>query len=158
MTTLFCTTFITSAEWKYIETLTDSEVLNYLFKLYDSEQKRISPADLASFFYSISQNLQEMDNESQESEDTEDPYKESGVEVIEFGDDVERVDVLIDDDNIMIESNSLKAVRLVSYKFVESGYIILRDLNTEKLFRKDKVTRYLRVFRIVSQFDGLCFS
>ncbi len=156
MTTVFCITIITDAEWKYAQTLSDSDVVNYLFTMFDSGQKRISAVDLASFFSSIHQTLDE--STPDDSDETEDPYKDSGVEVIEFGDDVERVDVLIDDDNIMIESNSLKAVRLVSYKFVESGYIILRDLNTEKLFRKDKVTRYLRVFRIVNQFDGLCFS
>ncbi len=156
MTTVFCITIITDAEWKYAQTLSDSDVVNYLFTIFDSGHKRISSVDLASFFSSIHQTLDE--STPDEPDDEEDPYKDSGVEVIEFGDDVERVDVLIDDDNIMIESNSLKAVRLVSYKFVESGYIILRDLNTEKLFRKDKVTRYLRVFRIVNQFDGLCFS
>ena len=76
----------------------------------------------------------------------------------EFGADVDRVDVMIDDENIMIESNSLKALRFVSSKFMESGYILQRDKETEKMFRKDKVTRYLRVYRIINQVSGICIN
>ena len=65
---------------------------------------------------------------------------------------------MIDDQNIMIESNSLKALRFVTYKFIESGYILRRDISIEKMFRKDKVTRYLRVFKIINQAPDLCFN
>ena len=58
----------------------------------------------------------------------------------------------------MIESNSLKALRFVTYKFIESGYILRRDLAVEKMFRKDKVTKYLRVFKIINQASDLCFN
>ena len=72
--------------------------------------------------------------------------------------DSEFVDVMIDDRNIMIESNSLRAVRHVTYKFVESGYILQRDLATEKIFRKDKTTRYIRIFRIISYVNSMCLN
>ena len=65
---------------------------------------------------------------------------------------------MIDEQNIMIESNSLKALRFVTYKFVECGYIIRRDHAVEKMFRKDKVTRYLRIFRIIDQSAGICLN
>ena len=66
------------------------------------------------------------------------------------------VDILIDDKRIMIESDSLRAVRKVIRKFMESGYIISRDFKLEKTFKEDKVTRYMRVFKIIHH--GSCFS
>jgi hypothetical protein len=68
----------------------------------------------------------------------------------------EKVDVTIDDTNIMIETNSLKALRHVSYRFVESGYILQRDRLTEKMFQKDKLTKYIRVFRILNYTSSIC--
>ena len=68
----------------------------------------------------------------------------------------EKVDVTIDDTNIMIETNSLKALRHVSYRFVESGYILQRDRLTEKMFQKDKITKYIRVFRILNHTSSIC--
>ncbi len=93
----------------------------------------------------------------------EDEQEMSGHEIFDVSDvasdkNAARVDVMIDNENLMIESDSLKALRLVTYKFVESGYILQRDLLVEKMFRKDKVTKYLRVFRIVDQSTGLCFN
>ena len=64
--------------------------------------------------------------------------------------------VIIDDTNIMIETNSLKALRHVSYRFVESGYILQRDRLTEKMFQKDKITKYIRVFRILNHTSSIC--
>jgi hypothetical protein len=68
----------------------------------------------------------------------------------------QKVDVTIDDTNIMIETNSLKALRHVSYRFVESGYILQRDRLTEKMFQKDKLTKYIRVFRILNHTSSIC--
>ena len=65
---------------------------------------------------------------------------------------------MIDDDNIMIESNSLVALRYIVYKFFESGYILSRDKDMEKMFKKDKVTRYMRIFRIVDQVSTICIN
>ena len=70
--------------------------------------------------------------------------------------DPNRVDVLIDDDNIMIESNSLRAIRHITLKFVESGYILARYKDMEKTFRKDKITKYMRIFRIIDQVSTIC--
>jgi len=70
--------------------------------------------------------------------------------------DFNLVDILIDDKRIMIESNSLSAIRKVIRKFMESGYIMSRDLKLEKIFKEDKVTRYMRVFRIINH--ASCFS
>jgi hypothetical protein len=65
---------------------------------------------------------------------------------------------MIDDETIMIETNNLKALRHVIFKFIETGYIIQRDIVLEKMFRKDKMTKYLRIFRIINQSTGLCFN
>jgi len=56
----------------------------------------------------------------------------------------------------MIETNSLSALRHVSYRFVESGYILQRDRLTEKMFYKNKNTKYLRVFRILNYASSIC--
>jgi hypothetical protein len=69
---------------------------------------------------------------------------------------VDYVEVLIDDDNIMVESNSIKAIRQIVYRFFESGYILQRDKNMEKMFKRDKITRYLRIFRIIDQVSVIC--
>ena len=65
---------------------------------------------------------------------------------------------MIDDQNILIESNNLRAVREVTNHFMESGYILARDRKLEKMFRKDKITRYLRVFTIISQVTTICLN
>ena len=75
----------------------------------------------------------------------------------EVGDD-HQVDVMIDNQNILIESNSLKALRIIRNRFIENGFILLRDEDTEKMFKQDKITRYLRVFRIVRHVDPLCWN
>jgi len=130
---------ITKHEINYLETLDDQGRLDYLFSIYDAEIKRvITPADLAGFFEAVKENLEQQN------------------EQLEFPADSKRVDVLIDDDNIMIEANSLRAIRIVVNRFIESGYILRRDVALEKSFRKDKVTRYIRVFYIVDQITGIC--
>jgi len=68
----------------------------------------------------------------------------------------QKVNVTIDDTNIMIETNSLSALRHVSYRFVESGYVLQRDRLTEKMFQKDKITKYIRVFRILNYASSIC--
>jgi hypothetical protein len=131
---------ITNHEFNYLETLDNQGRLDYLFSIYDAEIKRvITPADLAGFFEAVKENLEQQDAEQ-----------------IEFPENASRVDVMIDDDNIMIEANSLRAIRIVVNRFIESGYILRRDVELEKSFRKDKVTRYMRVFYIVDQITGIC--
>jgi len=143
---------ITEAEWIYIQKLSDADVLKYLFELYEGETRTASNVDLALFFETVRQNIVEYDTDELSE------YEIFDVSDISTGGNSKRVDVMIDNENIMIESNSLKALRVVTYKFVESGYILQRDLLVEKMFRKDKVTKYLRVFRIVDCYSGLCFN
>jgi hypothetical protein len=131
---------ISKQEYNYLVTLSIQERLDYLFSIYDAEVKRvITPADLSGFFEAIKENLDQQDDDA-----------------IDIPDNVNRVDVMIDDDNIMIEANSLRAIRIVINRFIESGYILRRDVALEKSFRKDKVTRYIRVFYIVDQITGIC--
>ena len=72
--------------------------------------------------------------------------------------DADFVEVMIDDDTIMIESNSLRAMRHIIYTFAETGYILRRDRDTEKMFKPDKVTRYLRIFKIIDQTSVICLN
>jgi hypothetical protein len=138
---------INYAEWQYVLTLSKSDALQYLFSSYEAEHNKTSGFSIEKFFESIKQNIvEQMITETAQ------------YEVDDYSDSSDRVDVMIDDQNIMLESNSLKALRFVSYKFVESGYILQRDLAVEKMFRKDKVTRYLRVFKIIDHTSGLCFN
>ena len=46
--------------------------------------------------------------------------------------------------------------RTIVYKFIESGYILQRDKNMEKAFKRDKITRYMRVFKIIDQISCIC--
>jgi len=131
---------ISKQEYNYLVTLNAQERLDYLFAIYDAEVKRvITPADLSGFFEAIKDNLEKQDEDA-----------------IQIPDNVNRVDVMIDDDNIMIEADSLRAIRIVINRFIESGYILQRDTSLEKSFRKDKVTKYIRVFYIVDQITGIC--
>jgi len=65
---------------------------------------------------------------------------------------------MIDNEFIMIESNSLKSIRIVITRFMESGYMLSRDIESEKMFKQDKRTRYLRVYQIIDQTTGICLS
>jgi hypothetical protein len=41
---------------------------------------------------------------------------------------------------------------------MDSGYVLSRDKNVEKMFKLDKITRYLRVYRIIGQTFHLCYN
>jgi hypothetical protein len=143
MKTMFSYIHVNYSEYQYYLTLSESEQLAYLFDIYAAEQNKQSGLDLSTFFDSVKQYI----------------IEEESHPIISYDDsmqDVDRVDIMIDDENIMIESNSLKAMRHVIYKFVESGYILRRDIMMEKSFRKDKITRYLRIFRIIDFYVGIC--
>jgi len=131
--------------YEYWKSLDKSEQLNYLFDQYEAgmyAQDTLN-LDLSQYFKDIAADLEQAESETQAYEFEDDA-------------DADRVDVMIDDTNILIESNSLKAVRFVTYKFIESGYILQRDIPVEKMFRKDKVTKYLRVFKIINQAPDIC--
>jgi hypothetical protein len=137
---------ITNAELDYIVELSGAERIQYLFELYDIEQARKQNPNL---------NLKDFFNDIDDDEFISDDLPSS--EEFEI-DGHHQVDVMIDNQNILIESNSLKAVRIIRNRFIENGFIIMRDKDTEKMFKKDKITKYIRVFRIVQQIDPLCWN
>mgnify|MGYP003651359063 CR=1 FL=1 len=131
---------ITYSEYAYFKELSNADKLQYMFESYES--RGTSHLNLSTFFESIKSALiQEHDT-----------YVKSN----NYLEDNQKVDVTIDDTNILIETNSLKALKHVSYRFVESGYILQRDRLTEKMFYKNKNTKYLRVFRILNYASSIC--
>jgi hypothetical protein len=144
MKTIFDSMFINYAEYSYFKQLTATDKVLYLFETWDAAVARSGGIDLNSVFELIRESIDSVDQVIPEKWDSTS--------------DIEHVDVMIDDENIMIESNSLRATRHIIYKFIESGYILRRDTNMEKMFKKDKVTRYLRVFRIIDQTATLCLN
>jgi len=148
MKTIFDEIHVGYPEFEYFNQLPKQDQLQYFFDVYEAQQSIQNDAglvpNLKSFFESVHSSLDKEETESETS-------------AIEPG-NIQRVDVTIDDENIMIESNSLRAVRHVTNKFIESGYIIQRDPATEKMFKKDKVTRYIRVFRIIDFITGICLN
>lgn len=147
MKSIFSYCNVNYAEWQYFNTLSDADKVRYMFDIYEAaHQKGTDGMDLSKFFESIKETLIKSD------------VIQAEATAEDSNSNADRVDVMIDDENIMIESNSLKALRFVSLRFMESGYILQRDKDTEKMFRKDKVTRYLRVYRIVDQVSGICIN
>jgi len=151
MQSLFSSIQKTYSEYEFWKTLSNEDKVNFLFDMYSVQTHASKLINLESFFKGIKDELDDVESD----EEPEMSYVES----IEFeANATDRVDVMIDDSNIMIESNNLKALRAVTYKFVESGYILRRDTIMEKLFRKDKMTKYLRIFKIINQSTDLCFN
>tara|TARA_R110000868_G_scaffold406634_1_gene687233 strand:- start:2795 stop:3208 length:414 start_codon:yes stop_codon:yes gene_type:complete len=136
--------FINYAEYSYFKQLNATDKVLYLFETWDATVARADGLDLNSVFDLIRESL-----ESNNHMTTNDR---------EAAPETDHVDVMIDDENIMIESNSLRATRHIIYKFMESGYILRRNTKMEKIFKKDKVTRYLRVFKIIDQIATICLN
>lgn len=151
MQTIFDRIFISKAEYLSVMTMHVSERVQNMFDIFDSTSKQTRSMDLSAFFSDVQQTLEQY----QETIHVDTP---DIISPLPTSENSEFVDVMIDDRNIMIESNSLRAVRHVTYKFVESGYILQRDLATEKIFRKDKTTRYIRIFRIISYVNSMCLN
>lgn len=144
--TIFNKIFVGYPEYNFFNTLSSTEKIHYFFEIFDIELKRSGKDTLinglAEFFNDISEEA------------------EHGIEFDSYdvGDDKTRVDIMIDNENIIVESNSLKAVKYMAHKFMDEGYILSRDNESEKIFKKNKVTRYLRVYRIIGQNEGLCYN
>tara|TARA_R110000822_G_scaffold4093_6_gene17518 strand:+ start:4535 stop:4972 length:438 start_codon:yes stop_codon:yes gene_type:complete len=137
---------VLNAELEYVIGLPLIERVQYLFELYDLERARKANPNL---------NLKDFFNELEDGEFI--PENFPNIEEFNVGND-HQVDVMIDDQNILIESNSLKALRIIRNRFIENGFILLRDEDTEKMFKKDKFTKYLRVFKIINQTDPICYN
>lgn len=150
MKTIFDKIFVTNAEYSMIKTMHESEQLRWFFDIYNATTMQIKGLDLSAFFTEVQENLEQYDRHID--------YETTIVDSLPADKDIDFVDVMIDDENITIESNSLRAVRHVTQKFMESGYMLRRDLATEKMFRKDKTTRYMRVFRIINYTSSMCFN
>ena len=144
--TIFNKIFVGYPEYNFFNTLSSTEKIHYFFEIFDIELNRSGKDTLinglAEFFNDISEEA------------------EHGIEFDSYdvGDDKTRVDIMIDNENIIVESNSLKAVKYMAHKFMDEGYILSRDNESEKIFKKNKVTRYIRVYRIIGQNEGLCYN
>jgi hypothetical protein len=138
---------ISSAELEYVRELDPADRIMYLFELYDIERARQKNPNM---------NLTQFFDEILDTE--ENSFQSDSYDAGDSTGDQHRVDVMIDEQNIIIESNSLKAVRIIKHRFIENGFILQRDKETEKMFKKDKMTRYFRVFIIVNQIDPICYN
>lgn len=147
MKTIFDTIVVNYAEYSYYKDLSPSDRIKFMFEIYEAAILRTQQPgiDLAGFFLAIKEQMIE-------SSTYEIPQP------TELPEGVDKIEVMIDDENIMVEANSLKAVRHIIYKFFESGYILRRDKEMEKLFKRDKVTKYLRIFKIVDQTSSICIN
>jgi hypothetical protein len=132
------------AEYSYFKQLPKKERILFFMELYEAALYRYSNnnLDLGKFFATLKDQILESN--------------ELDTEFVSMPKGSDHIEVLIDDENLMIESNSLKAVRHIVYKFIESGYILQRDKNMEKAFKRDKITRYMRVFKIIDQISCIC--
>jgi hypothetical protein len=143
--------FISKEEFNFFLTLNIQERVDYLFGLYESYGAGTN-LDLSDFFKNIANSLEESQNSDSNNETAGISNKKDSEAKFH------QVAVMIDDDNIMIEADSLRAIRIVANKFMQSGYILQRDKKTEKMFQKDKITKYMRIFHIVDQITGICFN
>ena len=145
MKTIFDSIFVNYAEYSYFKQLPKNDRVHFFFEIYEAALiKNNGTVDLSGFFDAL---------KSTYTDNAEDSAQE--LDAIDYSDH-DKVGIKIDDTNIMIESNSLRAVKHIIYKFIESGYILRRDVNLERDFRKDKVTKYLRIFKIINQTSCLC--
>ena len=138
--------YISNYEYNYIVELSSKKKFSYLIERFDSATQQKHELNLTEFFNEIS-----TDDETEEYS-----IEFSSKDSAELNDD--QVDVMIDNENILIESNSLKNIRVTIKNFFELGYILQRDLNTEKIFKPNKVTRYIRVYTIVGNMTQYSLS
>ena len=129
--------YISNYEYNYIVELSGKKKFSYLIERFESTIRQKHELNLTEFFNEISH-----DDETEEYS-----IEFSTNDSAELNDD--QVDVMIDSENILIESNSLKNIRVTIKNFFELGYILQRDLNTEKMFKPNKVTRYIRIYTII---------
>ena len=116
--------FVDFPEYSYFKDLAGHEKIQYLIEIYDMETKKqdIDPIQLSN---GLNEFFNDLDAQDQEFEF--DSYHLDGQD---------RVDIMIDTDNVLIESNSLKAVRHIRNKCIDSGYLLKRDINLKKYLKK----------------------
>lgn len=156
METLFDLITVNKSEYEYFKNQKDSDKVVFLLQLFDQAYMTSNGIDLSGFFSSLTKIPDDIDDHTICEYDSNTVNDSIIYESKDYINDPDRVDVLIDDDNIVIESNSLKAVKHITYKFAESGYILRRDYDMEKMFKKDKITKYLRIFYVIDQISSIC--
>ncbi len=149
---------LSRSDYEYMLKYTPAEKFEYLVSTYqlhtDILESNSLHQTLGDFFNEIAKHDTDTSDDEDDVDDTE--YDISDIEFKDVPDSKYRVDILLDDDHILVESNSLKALRQIMNKFFDSGYVLQRDLETEKIFRKDKQTRYLRVYNVIGIVTTIC--
>jgi hypothetical protein len=130
-------------EFNFFQQLSSSEKFLYLTEIYELETKKNSDTNIV-------ENLQTFFDDMTELQQY-DVFNTGGKEF-------DKVDVLVDNENLVLESNSLSAVRQIKNRFIDEGYVITRDSEIEKMFKKNKLTRYLRVYKIIGRVFHLCYN
>jgi hypothetical protein len=139
--------FVDLPEYSYFKELSSPEKIEYLIEIYDLEiRKQDSDQNLTDGLNEFFKEISPIDTENLEFTS------------FDIQGSRERVDVMIDQENVLVESNSLKAVRYIIRKCIDSGYILKRDKEIEKIFRKNKISRYLRIYNIIGTENHLCYS
>ena len=96
-------------EFNFFQQLSSSEKFLYLTEIYELETGKNSDINIAenlqTFFDDITE-LQQYD------------VFNTG------GDEFDKVDVLVDNENLVLESNSLSAVRQIKNRFMDEGYVL----------------------------------
>jgi len=149
---IFFDIIVDKSELEYFRTLEPNYRIEYLLDIYDSQLKLQSDPNinLTEFFDVIHEDL--------DTSGDVDPDDASLIYELTNDPDYHRVDVIIDTEHILIESDSLKAVRYTKYRFAENGFIIIRDKKAEKMYKNNKTTRYLRIFKIVDKHSPICLN
>ena len=151
---------MTKAEYQVMLQYSPAEKFQYLTDIFQSHQdlsKSLETEDfsktLGDFFDELTKGM-DSDDPTEDDDDDDESYYEVNSE--DIPDSKNRVDILIDDDYVLVESDSLKALKHIVNNFFDNGYILHRDTETEKMFRKDKLTRYLRVYSIIGINPVIC--
>ena len=138
-------------ELHYFQQLLRKEKIYYFLELFETS---VNAKEIQTT--GIQEGLQQFFDDLQIESSNEMPYYES----YDIGSDdhYNRVDILVDNENLVIESNSLKAVRSIKDRFLDCGYLLVRDMDVEKVFRVDKITKYVRVYKIIGRTYHLCLN
>ena len=151
MNNIFDNITVRLPELHYFQQLLRKEKIYYFLELYETST---NSQELQTS--GLKEGLQQFFDDLEFESTNELPYYES----YDIGSDdhYNRVDILVDNENIVIESNSLKAVRSIKDKFLDCGYLLIRDTDVEKVFRVDKITKYVRVYKIIGRTFHLCLN
>ena len=151
MNNIFDNITVRLPELHYFQQLLRKEKIYYFLELFETS---INTKEIQTS--GIQEGLQQFFDDLQSESTNELPYYES----YDIGSDdhYNRVDILVDNENIVIESNSLKAVRSIKDRFLDCGYLLVRDTDVEKVFRVDKITKYVRVYKIIGRTYHLCLN